>query len=141
MPQYDPGNPANRGNDPITWFVDSGCSGHMTHDLSLFHEYHELHATLPIEFRGGDLVPGVGYGNITLPNGMQIINVLHVPAPKVNLLSISAMLNLGLDVLFRATGRNVVFLHGYKVIMTGPQYGSFFTIDMASTLRMNTIER
>ena len=108
MRQYDPAYPAQRANDPSTWFIDSGCSGHMTRDLSSFHECHKLRVTVPIEFGGGEIVPATGYGDITLPNGMRIVSVLHVPALKVSLLSISAMLNLGLDVLFSSSGRDVV---------------------------------
>ena len=81
----------------------------MTPHEQLFTSYVSLQSYIPIEFGGGDIVPAIGYGTVTLPNGVQLVDVLHVPMLAVNLLSISAFLFMGLDVLFRAIGRKVIF--------------------------------
>ena len=128
-PHYNPQNPEHRTNDNGAWFVDSGCSGHMTPELALFDEYHELKVNVPVEFGGGEIVPAIGYGHITLPNRVRLFNVLYVPALTVSLLSISATLHTGLDVLFRSRGRDVVFLAGNTPVMSGTQKGSLFVLD------------
>ena len=115
-----------------TWFCDSGSSGHMTPHEELFTSYVSLQSYIPIEFGGGDIVPAIGYGTVTLPNGVQLVDVLHVPMLAVNLLSISAFLFMGLDVLFRAIGRKVIFSYLDAVVMTASQHNSLFVLDVVT---------
>ena len=73
----------------------------------------------------------MGYGDITLPNGVHIDNVLDVLMLKVSLLSITVMLQLGLNVQFKSSGRTIVFLDGQRVVMNGSQHGSLLQLNAA----------
>ena len=74
--------------DTYLWYLDSGCSKHMTRDRSLFKVFKSK--------KGGNvtLVDGSksqikGKGIMSLPGLPDIANVLYVESLRVNLLSIS----------------------------------------------------
>ena len=74
--------------DTFLWYLDSGCSRHMTGDRSLFKVFESKN--------GGNVTFGdesksqiKGKGIISLPRLPNILNVLYVEGLKVNLLSIS----------------------------------------------------
>jgi transposase InsO family protein len=118
--------------DDGAWLADSGSSGHMTPHERLFDTYTALTHWIPVEFGGGQIVPAIGFGSLTLPNGIKIHNVLHVPELAVNLLSISAFLSDGMDVLFRSNGRKVVFTYNDRTIMTATQSNNLFVLDVTT---------
>ena len=101
----------------------------MTPHECLFETYTPLTHWIPVEFGGGQIVPAIGFGSLTLPNGIKIHNVLHVPELAVNLLSISAFLSDGMDVLFRSNGKKVVFTYNSRTILTASQLGNLFVLD------------
>ncbi|VFQ81008.1 unnamed protein product [Cuscuta campestris] len=81
-----------------SWYLDSGCSKHMTGDASKFRslEY----------FKGGDVVFGdnnkrriIGSGTVGRDNATTVENVLLVEGLKHNLLSISQLCNRGMGSL------------------------------------------
>ena len=81
------------------WYLDSGCSRHMTEDCTLFKEYESKN--------GGNFTFGDGTksqikekGIISLPGLTDIANVLYVEGLKVNLLSISQICDQDFMVLF-----------------------------------------
>ena len=74
--------------DTCLWYLDSGCSRHMTGDRSLFKVFESK--------KGGNVTFGdrsksqiKGKGIISLPGLLDIENVLYVEGLRVNLLSIS----------------------------------------------------
>ena len=74
--------------DTCLWYLDSGCSRHMTGDRSLFKVFESK--------KGGNVTFGEGSksqikrkGIIFLPGLLDIANVLYVGGLKVNLLSMS----------------------------------------------------
>ena len=74
--------------DICLWYLDSGCSRHMTEDRSLFKTFESK--------KGGNVIFSdrsksqiKGKGIISLPGLPDIANVLYVEGLRVNLLSIS----------------------------------------------------
>ncbi|XP_074289330.1 uncharacterized protein LOC141614485 [Silene latifolia] len=85
------------------WFVDSGCSNHMSSSQSLFMD---LDTTQKSEVRLGDdkVVQVEGKGTITLSTSSGkkklIHNVLFVPSLAHNLLSVGQLMSSGYKFLF-----------------------------------------
>ena len=85
--------------DTCLWYLDSGCSRHMTGDRSLFKIFESK--------KGGNVTFGDGSksqikekGTISLPRLLDITNVLYVEGFKVNLLIISQICDQDFLVLF-----------------------------------------
>ena len=73
--------------DTCLWYLDSGCSRHMTGDQSLFKVF-ESKKGGNITFGDGSKSHIKGRGIISLPGWLDIANVLYVERLRVNLLSI-----------------------------------------------------
>ena len=85
--------------DTCLWYLDSGCSRHMTRDRSLFKVFESK--------KGGNVTFGdrsksqiKGKGIIFQPSLSDITNILYVKGLKVNLLSISQICDQDFMVLF-----------------------------------------
>ena len=74
--------------DTCLWYLDSGCSRHMTRDQSLFKVF-ESKKGGNVTFGDGRKSQINGKGIISLPALPDIVNVLYVEGLRVNLLSIS----------------------------------------------------
>ena len=70
------------------WYLDSGCSRHMTRDHSLFKVF-ESKKGGNVTFGDGSKSQVKGKGTISLPRLLDITNMLYVERLRVNLLSIS----------------------------------------------------
>src|SRR4051812_39432992 len=80
------------------WFLDSGCSRHMTGDISLFVEFHTKkkgYVTYGDNNRGAIL----GKGSVGNPSTTTITDVLVIEGLKHNLLSISQCCNKDFKVI------------------------------------------
>ncbi|KAI5328021.1 hypothetical protein L3X38_027417 [Prunus dulcis] len=79
------------------WFVDSACSNHMTSQESLLINL-DKSVTCKVKMGTGDLVQATGKGTLVVETrkGRRYINeVLLVPGPDENLLSIGQMMEHG----------------------------------------------
>ena len=74
--------------DTCLWYLDSGCSRHMTGDRSLFKVF-ESKKGGNVTFGDGSKSQIKGKGIISLLGLLDIANVLYVEGLRVNLLSIS----------------------------------------------------
>ena len=74
--------------DTCLWYLDSGCSRHMTRDRSLFKVF-EFKKDGNVIFSDGTKSQIKGKGAISLAGLLDIVNVLYVEGLRVNLLSIS----------------------------------------------------
>lgn len=101
------------GDSPAgrSWLLDSGCSNHMTPDNSQFLTYVVLSKPVYFTFANGDKAQAVGQGEIQIvvPSTgnkevvVRLLNVLHVPAATVNLISVrKIMTTMGGRVEFTA---------------------------------------
>jgi hypothetical protein len=94
--------------DSGAWFVDSGSSRHMTGMRSVFLSVSETGSDLHVKngARTMHAVKGVGCVRFQLESGvsLEVDEVMYVPELKVNLLSISALEDMGYAVMFGWTG-------------------------------------
>ena len=74
--------------DTCLWYLDSGCSRHMTGACSLFKVF-ESKKCGNVTFCDGSKSQIKGNGTISLPGLPDITNVLYVEGLRVSLLSIS----------------------------------------------------
>ena len=89
---------AEKESEKDVWYVDTGCSNHMSGSKSSFsHLNDNFHST--VSFGDCSTVDVMGKGDIRIKtkNGLieTISNVLYVPALKSNLLSVGQLLEKG----------------------------------------------
>ena len=101
--------------DTCLWYLDSGCSRHMTRDRSLFKVF-ESEKGGNVTFGDGSKSQIKGKGIISLPGLPDIANVLHVEGLRVNLLSISQICDQDFMVLFSKEKCLVMNESGKKLI-------------------------
>ena len=85
--------------DTCLWYLNSGCSRHMTRDRS-FYKVFEYKKGGNVIFGNGSKSQIKGKGTISLPGLPNIANVLYVEGLRVNLLSISQICDQDFMVLF-----------------------------------------
>ncbi|XP_060178023.1 uncharacterized protein LOC132607958 [Lycium barbarum] len=86
-----------------TWFIDSGCTSHMSHNELLFHT---VDKSIRTKVRMGDAetVEAHGKGSVafqTIQGTKFIHDVLYVPCLACNLLSVSQMMSKGYSLFFK----------------------------------------
>jgi len=97
---------SNPGSE-IKWIIDSGCSQHITYDVSLFTEFeifpYEDQPELSVA--NGEIIKASGIGKIILESlsgtEIEIEDVLLVEDLKFNLLSVSKLVQKGLTLKFQ----------------------------------------
>lgn len=116
------------------WFIDSGCSNHMTYDKSLFCELSEPPKSI-VELGNGNKATITARGTIRiniLLDGKSVPcilkNVFLVPELGYQLLSVSTFSKNGLSTTFK-NGRCFVE-RGGKVMVTGTLQGSLYKLDV-----------
>ena len=92
--------------DTCLWYLDSGCSRHMTGDRSLFKVFKSKNGG-NVTFGDGSKSQIKGKGTISLPGLPDITNVFYVEGLRVNLLSISQICDQDFMVLF-SKGKHLV---------------------------------
>ena len=103
--------------DTCLWYLDSGCSRHMTGDRSFFKVF-ESKIGGNVTFGDGSKSQIKGKGIISLPGLLDIANVLYVKGLKVNLLSISQICDQDFMVLF-SKGKCLVMDESGKKLISG----------------------
>ena len=97
------------------WYLDSGCSKHMTGDKSKFVNItfkQESHVTYGDNNKGRIL----GRGSIGDKSILLIHDVLYIEGPEHNLLSISQLCDKGYQVIFK-TNSCEIYLSNSKEVM------------------------
>lgn len=75
-----------------SWVIDSGASDHMSHaHINRPSQFKEVSKGSKIYLPNGETSDISYKGCVTLANGLQLRDVLHVPTFKYNLLSISKL--------------------------------------------------
>ena len=101
-----------------SWWVDSGCSRHMSGEAEDFEEIEELEKPVNVKLADKSFIPAVGKGSVRIvlvdENGQKVPvllkNVLYVPKLKKKLVSVS---------MFDDNGATVIFKNGTCVIIAG----------------------
>ncbi|XP_063941537.1 uncharacterized protein LOC135149680 [Daucus carota subsp. sativus] len=113
------------------WYLDSGCSRHMTEDSTLLSKFEERAGpsrTFGDDSKGFTL----GYGIISKGN-VIIDNVALVKGLKHNLLSISQLCDRGHQVWFSTEACVISDKKDNKVVLTGNRKGNVYIADFNST--------
>jgi hypothetical protein len=108
---------AQRQKNP--WYIDSGCSKHMTGDKSKFLTLSESKSG-NVTF--GNDAPGKikGKGMVSLSNGKgKAQDVLFVDGLKHNLLSVSQVCDRGCEVVFTSKGCKIQSVNSGQLIAKG----------------------
>ena len=85
------------------WYVDSGCTYHMTGDEKAFLSINNS-ITTKVKMGNGALVDAKGKGTISINMkgcGKQIHDVIYVPDMEENLLSVGQLMESGYSLVFR----------------------------------------
>jgi len=115
------------------WFIDSGCSNHMTFNKSLFSSYSPGHHS-SVELGNSNKAEVAGTGSIELElsvNGSnakcKLKDVLHVPDLGYQLLSVPTFDRSGLTTSF-GSGRCRIQKDS-SLLATGTMKGSLYRLD------------
>jgi len=103
--------------DTYLWYLESGCSRHMTGDHFLFKVF-ESKKCGNVTFGDGSKSQIKGKGIISLPGLPDVTNVLYVEGLRVNLLSISQICDQDFMVLF-SKGKCLVLNKSGKKLISG----------------------
>ena len=103
--------------DTCLWYLDSGCSRHITGYRSLFKVFESKKGD-NVTFGDGSKSQIKGKGIISLPRLSDIANVLYVEGLRVNLLSISQIYDQDFMVLF-SKGKCLVMNEPGKKLISG----------------------
>ena len=90
---------ALKARDSCLWYLDSGCSRHMTRNKGLFKTLFEGKIET-VTFGDGSKSVIRGIGTVDIPGLPVFEDVWYVDRLKANLLSISQICDDGLNVLF-----------------------------------------
>ena len=85
------------------WYLDSGCSRHMTGDKSLFKSLKEKVGNY-VTFGDGSHAQVLGKGTVEIPGLPLLKDVLYIKGLKVNLLSITQICDEDFLVQFSKKG-------------------------------------
>nr|KAJ0215676.1 hypothetical protein LSAT_V11C300142910 [Lactuca sativa] len=77
--------------DEDDWVVDTGATKHTTYRADILVNKRKSFYEPPVIIPNGDAIPVEGRGDCTLPGGIKIKGILHVPKFKCNLLSVSRL--------------------------------------------------
>jgi len=101
------------------WYIDNGCSKHMTGDKEKLQSYSALEKEKKVSFGNDTLALIKGKGFVQLKEKVKAGNVMYVDGLKHNLLSVSQMCDQGTEVIFRSNGCSVRDLDTGKRVIKG----------------------
>ncbi|KAJ9550934.1 hypothetical protein OSB04_014979 [Centaurea solstitialis] len=114
------------------WYLDSGCSKHMTGRKEILSNYKEEYGG-SVKFGNNELAPVVGQGDIVCKD-ITIKNVAHVVGLNHNLFSIGKFCDKDLEVYFKKR-RCVVRTEEGKELLVGSRRTNLYTIRLQHKLQ------
>ncbi|KAI3808617.1 hypothetical protein L1987_24572 [Smallanthus sonchifolius] len=120
------------GNRDDVWVVDSGCTEYITHQLNLLLNKKKTSNESPVVIPNGNAIPVEGRGELTLPGGAKLNEVLYVQNFKYNLLSVSRLSkDLQCAVTFFPDFFVMQGLRTRSLIIAGECRGGLYLMDMS----------
>src|ERR1044072_9262210 len=119
-----------------SWYLDSGCSRHMTGERHLFQRL-ELKAGGVVGFGGNQKGKIIGSGTIGYGKSSSIKNVILVEGLMHNLLSISQLADNGHDVIFNQKSCQVVSQKDGSILFNGTRKNNIYKISMSYLVKQN----
>ncbi|KAJ9553771.1 hypothetical protein OSB04_017816 [Centaurea solstitialis] len=114
------------------WYLDSGCSKHMTGRKEILSNYTEEYGG-SVKFGNNELAPVVGHGDIVCKD-ITIQNVAHVVGLNHNLFSIGKFCDKDLEVYFKKR-RCVVRTEAGRELLVGSRRTNLYTIRLQHKLQ------
>ncbi|KAH9794255.1 hypothetical protein KPL71_004834 [Citrus sinensis] len=118
------------------WYLDSGCSRHMTGNYAWFSSFTKIENGGDVSFGDNSKGKILGIGNVGKVFSTLIENVCLVENLKHNLISISQLCDKGYKVIFDKLSCVIENSCDGKTLFVGNRCGNFYIIDIeyASTL-------
>lgn len=116
------------------WYLDSGASVHMTGRGDLLDQA-KLTPITCVKFADGQVLQSAGKGEVNLrtrngngyARGVKLVDVKYVPGLTVNLVSVSAIVAKGFEVVFRKNDCCVV--KDGKVMLVAEKVGKLYKLN------------
>ncbi|KAJ9552635.1 hypothetical protein OSB04_016680 [Centaurea solstitialis] len=121
----------SKNNASHKWYLDSGCSKHMTGRKELLSNYREEYGG-SVKFGNNELSPVVGHGDIVCKD-ITINNVAHVEGLNHNLFSIGKFCDKDLEVNFNKR-RCAVRTEWGRELLVGTRKTNLYTIKLRHML-------
>ncbi|KAH9792467.1 hypothetical protein KPL71_004134 [Citrus sinensis] len=118
------------------WYLDSGCSRHMTGNYAWFSSFTKIENGGDVSFGDNSKGKILGFGNVGKVSSTLIENVCLVENLKHNLISISQLCDKGYKVIFDKFSCVIENSCDGKTLFVGNRCGNVYIIDIecASTL-------
>lgn len=75
----------------FTWIIDSGATDHITCFIDSFDKFHTMFGA-EVNLPTGNCIEVKHVGTVKLSSELSLTNVLHIPAFKFNIISVSRLL-------------------------------------------------
>ena len=131
----------------VEWFLDSGCTDHITPRKSDFIQYRELGQLHKAEIADGKYLRVEGFGTILgcsiMPNGSKLLkiqNVLYVPEANKQLFLLIATRQCGSMSQTTKEG-TIVSQNGTPFIISTPKSGKLHPFDMVLAKNQEEVPR
>ncbi|XP_031108415.1 uncharacterized protein LOC116012881 [Ipomoea triloba] len=124
-----------RAGNRIIWYVDSGCSRHMTGDISELSNFKTKNGP-KVVFGGNSSGQTLGTGDVK-KNGLIIQEVSYVEGLKFNLLSTSQFCDKGYKVVFSKDKCQVISKTNHEVVLTAKRRKNMYVVTW-ETVKPNT---
>ncbi|KAI3691382.1 hypothetical protein L2E82_49739 [Cichorium intybus] len=112
-----------------TWYIDSGCSKHMTGNQSFLRGFKPTESKQDVTFGNNMTARIKGYGNIT--NGhFTIKKVAYVDGLKHNLISVSQLCDNNHEVLFTKQRSTIMDAKTKAILVNSDRLGNMYPLDM-----------
>src|SRR3954470_24926359 len=118
-----------RTKSKMSWYLDSGCSQHMTGRRSTFQDL-VLKPGGEVKFGGDQKGKIIGSGTIKSGNSPSIPNVLLVDGLSHNLLSIIQLSDNGYDIIFNQKYCKAVSQKDGSILFTGKRKNNIYKTDL-----------
>ncbi|GJW94938.1 hypothetical protein Tco_0174610, partial [Tanacetum coccineum] len=129
-------NPAIKVVQIVLWYLDSGCSKHMTRNYSqLINFVHKFFGT--VRCRNDQIVKIMGYGDYQIQN-VTISRVYYVEGLGHNLFSLGQFCGFDLEVAFRKHTYFVRNLEGVD-ILKGLRGSNLYTLSIEDMMKSSRI--
>ena len=112
------------------WIIDSGCTEHMASSADYFVSLGDLNVPRRIRMGNGKCVTTTQGGDVVLNvqgENIRVSDVIHVPELVHNLISVTALTEKGMTVMFK--GRTATVKNESTTIFTARMKNSLWVID------------
>jgi len=111
------------------WYLDSGCSRHMTGDKKKFKNFKRKEQGF-VTYGDNNKGKILGMGDVSGGNTLEIKDVLYVEGLKYNLLSISQLCDKGLKVISESDYCTIHQKDSKEVTLKGMRHNNIYLFDL-----------